>query len=80
MAIRINGTDVITNARALVNVVSYNGYVPMDTEDTTVMRRANNLSDVNNAAAARTNIGIPNITVSTANPSGGANGDLWFQY
>ena len=29
------------------------------------------------AAAARTNLGIPNITVSTTAPSSPATGDLW---
>jgi len=34
------------------------------------------LRDETTAAAATT----PDITISTANPSGGADGDVWFQY
>lgn len=33
------------------------------------------------AAEARTNLGLKGaITISTANPSGGADGDIWFKY
>ena len=32
------------------------------------------------AAAGRTALGMPTITVSAAAPSGGSDGDLWFQY
>lgn len=32
------------------------------------------------AAAGRSTLGVPTITVSASAPSGGADGDLWFQY
>lgn len=33
------------------------------------------------AATARTNLGLQGaITISTASPTGGANGDIWFKY
>lgn len=33
------------------------------------------------AAAARTNLGLKGaITISTASPTGGADGDIWFKY
>lgn len=28
---------------------------------------------------AKSRLGVPNITVSTSNPSGGANGDVWYK-
>lgn len=45
---------------------------------------ANNLSDLGTVATARTNLGlgtaaVKNITVSASTPSGGSDGDLWFQ-
>lgn len=45
---------------------------------------ASNLSDLNNASTARTNLGlktgaVTNITVSASAPSGGSDGDIWIQ-
>lgn len=45
---------------------------------------ANNLSDIS-ASVARTNLGLGsiathNVTISSSAPSGGADGDIWFQY
>lgn len=36
-------------------------------------------TDANTASGARTKLGIPTITVGTAAPSGGSNGDIYFQ-
>jgi len=52
--------------------------------DSYFARAANNLSDLANAATARTNLGLKSggiidVTVSTASPSGGVDGDVWFK-
>ena len=39
-----------------------------------------NVARASTQLAARQAIGTPTITVSDAAPSGGANGDIWFQY
>jgi len=52
--------------------------------DTIYTKKANNLSDVSNISTARSNLGLKNnaiitYTISTANPSGGSNGDIWYK-
>lgn len=38
-----------------------------------------NLSDLSDVAAARSNLEVKKVTVSTLDPSGGANGDIWIK-
>ena len=50
-----------------------------------LLTKANNLSGLASASTARANLGLGsittrNITVSTSDPTGGADGDLWLKY
>lgn len=51
-------------------------------DDTRYAHRSNNLSDLSNHSTARNNLGgnaAGARTVSTAEPSGGSNGDIWYE-
>ncbi len=60
--------------------------VPTRTQaDARYLLESNNLSDLTNDATARNNLGLGSnaerdLTISTAAPSGGSNGDVWFRY
>lgn len=49
------------------------------------LAKASNLADLDNPSIARNNLGLGSIatravTISTADPSGGADGDIWLKY
>jgi hypothetical protein len=52
--------------------------------DSTYLNEFSNLSDLSNASSARSNLGlgtqaVNNQTISTSDPSGGSDGDVWYK-
>lgn len=69
------GTMATETASNYLTVVSAGNY----------LSKSENLSGLTNTTAARTNLGLGNaatrnITASTADPSGGNDGDIWIKY
>ncbi|MBK8455649.1 MAG: hypothetical protein IPL34_20425 [Thiofilum sp.] len=76
------GTALLTavDAAAAKTTLSLNNVANIDLSNVSndaQLKIASNLSDLNNVATARSNLGVVKITVSATEPVGPAAGDIW---
>jgi hypothetical protein len=80
-ATELNTLDGITSTTAELNILD--GVTATATEINAldgVTETGTNVIRAANQAAGRDALGVPDIFISTSGPTGGADGDLWFQY
>lgn len=76
-------TDYPMTQKAVTDAINARGFEDasgvLTAQSGDLSNAISNFLQATTQADAKSRLGVPNITVSTRNPSGGANGDIWFK-